>query len=98
MTAKTVLIEYALAHGWDDDDLAALENSLARPTDNALEESLGLFGERLCPPLEYCELVSLHSIGRGFGEPSSSDLHQLAPHEGIETLAGRFIASVASTG
>jgi len=41
---------------------------------------------------------ALHSIGRGFGEPSLFVEHQLAPHEGIETLAERFIASVASTG
>ncbi len=42
--------------------------------------------------------MALHSIGRPFGEPSSSVYDQLAPHAGIETLAERFIASVASTG
>lgn len=40
MTAKTALIDYALAHGWDDDDLAALEPALAKPADDALEEAL----------------------------------------------------------
>ena len=59
MTAKTALIDYALAHGWDDVDLVALERALAEPTDKALEEALALFGERHCPDLEYCELVEL---------------------------------------
>lgn len=54
----TALIDYALAHGWDDDDLAALEQALAKPTEEALEEALVLFGERHCPPVEYCELVA----------------------------------------
>ena len=59
MTAKQPLIDYVLAHGWDDDDLKALEQALAKPTDEALEEALALFGERRCPPLEYCELVAM---------------------------------------
>ncbi len=41
---------------------------------------------------------ALKSIGRAFGEPSSSVYHQLAPHEGIETPAERINASVALTG
>jgi len=41
---------------------------------------------------------ALKSIGRAFGEPSSSVDHQLAPHGGIETAAERINASVASTG
>ncbi len=40
---------------------------------------------------------ALNSIGRAFGELSSSVYHQLAPHEGIETPAERINASVAST-
>ena len=40
---------------------------------------------------------ALNSIGRAFGEPSSSVYHQLAPHEGAETPAERMNASVAST-
>ena len=59
MTAKTALIDYALTHGWNDDDLTALEQTLATATEDALEESLALFGERHCPPVEYCELVAL---------------------------------------
>ena len=39
------LIDYALAHGWDDEALAALEQALMKPTEEALEESLALFGE-----------------------------------------------------
>ncbi len=59
MTTKTVLIDYALAHGWDDDDLVALERALASRSEDALEEALALFVERHCPALEYCELVEL---------------------------------------
>jgi len=40
---------------------------------------------------------ALKSIGRAFGEPSSSIDHQLAPHGGIETPAERINAGVAST-
>jgi len=40
---------------------------------------------------------ALKSTGRAFGEPSSSDCHQLTPHRGIETPAERFNQSVAST-
>jgi hypothetical protein len=59
MTTNIALIDYTLAHGWNDDDVAALEQVLTKPTDEALEEALALFGERQCPPLEYCELVVL---------------------------------------
>ena len=59
MTTKTVLIDHALAHGWDDDDVAALEQALASPSEKSLEEVLALLGERHCPALEYCELVEL---------------------------------------
>ena len=59
MTTKPTLIDFALTRGWDDDDLAALEQALAKPTESALEEALALFGERHCPELEYCELVAL---------------------------------------
>jgi hypothetical protein len=38
------LIDYVLAHGWDDDDLAAIELALAMPTEEALEEALALTG------------------------------------------------------
>jgi len=41
---------------------------------------------------------ALKSIGRAFGEPSSSVDHQLAPHGGIETPTEGINASVASTG
>ncbi len=41
---------------------------------------------------------ALKSIGRAFGKPSSSVYHQLAPPGGIETLAERINASVASIG
>ena len=35
MTARAALIDYVLAHGWDDDEPAALEPALAKPTDEA---------------------------------------------------------------
>ncbi len=41
---------------------------------------------------------ALKSIGRAFGEPSSSVDHQLVAHRGIETPAERINAGVASTG
>jgi len=41
---------------------------------------------------------ALKSIGRAFGESSSSVYHQLVPHGGIETPAERINACVASTG
>jgi hypothetical protein len=41
---------------------------------------------------------ALNSIGRAFGEPSSSVYHQLTPHRGIEIPAERINAGVASTG
>ncbi len=41
---------------------------------------------------------ALKSIGRTFGEPSSSVNHQLTPHEGIETPAEMINAGVASIG
>ncbi len=41
---------------------------------------------------------ALKSIGRAFGEPSSSVYHQLAPHGGIETPAEKINSSVAATG
>lgn len=53
------LIDYALTHGWDDDDLAALEQALAQRTEASLEDGLVVLGERHCPPVEYCELVGL---------------------------------------
>ena len=59
MTTKTALIDYALAHDWADDDLAALGQALAKPTEAALEEAIALPGERNCPAVEYCELVEL---------------------------------------
>ena len=59
MAARTALIDYVLAHGWDDDDLDELEQALASPTEKSLEEALALLGERHCPALEYCELVEL---------------------------------------
>ncbi len=37
MTTQTVLIDHALAHGWDDDDLDELEQALASPTEKSLE-------------------------------------------------------------
>jgi hypothetical protein len=46
------LIDYVLAHGWDDDDLAAIELALAMPTEEALEEALALFGDQQCSPVE----------------------------------------------
>ena len=49
MTTKSAPIDYALAHGWDDDDLAGLERALTGPTEETLEEALALFGERLVP-------------------------------------------------
>jgi hypothetical protein len=48
VTAQSVLIDYALAHGWDD-YLAALEQALTQPAAETLEEVLALFGERRCP-------------------------------------------------
>ena len=59
MTTKTTLIDYALAYGWYDDDLAALEQALAKPTEDVLEEAPALFGECHCPAVEYCELAVL---------------------------------------
>ena len=41
---------------------------------------------------------ALKSIGRAFGEPSSSVDHQLVPHGGIETPAETINACVASIG
>ena len=41
---------------------------------------------------------ALKSIGRAFGEPSSSVYQQLVPHGGIETPGERIDACVASTG
>jgi len=41
---------------------------------------------------------ALHSIGRVFGERSSSVYHQLAWHEGIKSPAENINASVALTG
>lgn len=59
MTAKTALIDYALTHGWDDRDLAALEQALTQPKEEALEEVIALFGERYCAAEVYCDLVEL---------------------------------------
>ena len=58
MTTKTALIDYALAHGCDGDDLAGLEQALALLTEEALGEALALLGGRHCPPVEYCELAA----------------------------------------
>ena len=41
---------------------------------------------------------ALKSIGRAFGEPSSSVDHQLVAHGGIETPAEKINSSVAATG
>ena len=54
MAARTVLIDYVLAHGRDDDDLDELEQALASPTEKSLEEALALLGERHCPHLHRC--------------------------------------------
>ena len=59
MEARTALIDYVLAHGWDDDDLDELEQALASPTEKSLEEALALHRERHCPAPDYCELVEL---------------------------------------
>ena len=40
MTARTALIDHALAHGRDNDDLTTLEHALAKRTEDALKESL----------------------------------------------------------
>ena len=55
MKQRNAIIEYALAHGWDDNAMEDLEQAL----DTGLEETLVVFGERHCPPVEYCGLVAL---------------------------------------
>jgi len=55
MNERQAIIEYVLAQGWDDDDVVALELAL----NTGLEEVLGLFGERYCPVVEYCEMAGL---------------------------------------
>ncbi len=52
------LIEYALAHGRDDEDVDSLEQALAAGTNETLEEALMILGERQSPA-EYCEMVAL---------------------------------------
>ena len=55
MTEPDALVDYALAHGWDDGALDDLDEAL----DKGLEEVLAVLGERHCPAVEYCELVAL---------------------------------------
>lgn len=59
MTPKTALIDFALAHGWDDEDVGALEKALSERTEDGIEEAWRFFGERRCPPLEYCQLAAM---------------------------------------
>jgi hypothetical protein len=55
----SALLDYVLAHGWDDEDVAALEQALTAGTNEGLEEALAILGERQCSPTEYCEIVAL---------------------------------------
>lgn len=55
MTEQNALLDYALAHGWDDGSLQDLEQAF----DTGLEETLAAVGERHCPAVEYCEMVAL---------------------------------------
>jgi len=60
----------------------------------------GLYGGResgAVGPLEASRGAEL-DWARVCGEPSSSDYYQLTPHGGIETVAERINAGVASTG
>ena len=55
MKQRQELVDYALAHGWDDDALKDLHKAL----NTGLEEALTVLGERHCPAIEYCEMVAL---------------------------------------